>query len=77
MVRVIDGSLTKGQKVSSMFSANEGLVKQYEVADVGILNPEMAECTSLHSGDFPIPLLFIIGSFYAYVQIVNHIDEKN
>jgi len=45
-VRVVDGSIKKGQKIKMM--ANDYV---YEVDEVGIFNPEMIEINSLDSGE--------------------------
>ncbi|MGM0436980.1 MAG: translation elongation factor 4 [Bacillota bacterium] len=45
-VRIVDGSIKKGQKIKMM--ANEYV---YEVDEVGVFNPEMVEIDSLDSGE--------------------------
>ncbi len=45
-VRVVDGSIKKGEKIKMM--AND---KVYEVDEVGVFNPEMVETSQLESGE--------------------------
>ncbi len=46
LVRVVDGSIKKGQKIK--FFRNKAI---YEVVEVGIFSPKQKECDSLRAGD--------------------------
>mgnify|MGYP006284870777 CR=1 FL=1 len=45
-VRIVDGTIKKGQKIKMMANDNK-----YEVDEVGVFNPEMNEVDSLESGE--------------------------
>ncbi|MDZ4403706.1 translation elongation factor 4 [Prosthecobacter sp.] len=45
-VRVVSGTITRGQKVRLMFSGNDS-----EIKDVGIFRPKMTSCEKLEAGD--------------------------